>query len=121
MATAAGVVPDFPGLGGLNVGDGSLWVVNVEAQEVKVIHCFQFHWIAEKVVVYEGLDGWVGEETLVVHDETVVDVSVVCEVEGGVLEKVVVELVPRVFMRVMATLQRAGESWEPIPAPRICL
>ena len=33
----------------------------------------------------------------VVHDEAVVDVSVVCEVEGSVLEKVVVELVPRVF------------------------
>ena len=24
-------------------------------------------------------------------------------------------------MSVMATLHRAGESWEPIPAPRICL
>ena len=24
-------------------------------------------------------------------------------------------------MRVMATLHRAGESWDPIPAPRICL
>ena len=64
---------------------------------MKVINCFEFHWIAEKVVVDEGLDGWVGEEVFVVHDETVVDVPVVCEVEGSVLEKVVVELMPRVF------------------------
>ena len=33
----------------------------------------------------------------VAHDEAVVDVPVVCEVEGSMLEKVVVELVPRVF------------------------
>ena len=47
---------------------------------MKVINCFEFHWIAEKVVVDEGLDGWVGEEVFVVHDETVVDVPVVGEV-----------------------------------------
>ena len=33
----------------------------------------------------------------VVNDETVVDIPIVCEVEGHVLEKVVVELVPGVF------------------------
>ena len=52
------MVPDFPGLCGLDVGDGSLWEVNVEAQEVKVVHCFQFDWITEKVAVDEGLDFW---------------------------------------------------------------
>ena len=59
---------------------------------MKVVHCFKFNWIAEKVVVDEGLDGWVGEEVFVVHNEAVVNVPVVCEVEGRVLEKVVVEL-----------------------------
>ena len=88
------MVPDFPGLSGLDVGDGSLWEVNVEAQEVKVVHCFKFDRIAEKVVVDEGLDCWVGEEVFVAHDEAVVDVSVVCEVEGSVLEKVVAKLMP---------------------------
>ena len=51
------MVPDFPGLGGLHVGDGALLEVNVEAQKVEVIHRFQFDGIAEKVVVDEGLDG----------------------------------------------------------------
>ena len=30
----------------------------------------------------------------IVDNETVVDIPIVCEVEGGMLEKVVVELVP---------------------------
>ena len=64
---------------------------------MKVVHCFQLYWIAKKVVVNESLYGWVGEEVFVVHDETVVNVSVVGEVEGCVLEEVVVELVPGVF------------------------
>ena len=64
---------------------------------MKVVDCFKFHWVAEKVVVDEGLDGWVGEEVFVAHDETVVDVPAVCEVESSVLEKVVEELMPRVF------------------------
>ena len=64
---------------------------------MKVVDCFKFNWITQEVVVDEGLDGWVREEVFVVHDETVVDVPVVCEVEGRVLEKVVVELMPRVF------------------------
>ena len=53
------MVPDFPGLCGLDVGDGPLWEDNVEAQEVKIVHGLQFDWIAEKVVVDEGLDAWV--------------------------------------------------------------
>ena len=51
------MVPDFPGLGGLYVGDGALLEVNVETQKVKVIHRLQFDGIAEEVVVDEGLDG----------------------------------------------------------------
>ena len=91
------MVPDFSGLGGLDVGDSSLCEVNVEAQEVEVIHCFKFDWVAEKVVVDEGLNGWVGEKLFVVHDEAIVNIPVVCEVESSVLEKVVVKLVPRMF------------------------
>ena len=63
---------------------------------MKVVHCFQLYWITKKVVLNESLYGWVGEEVFVVHDETVVDVSVVGEVEGCALE-IVVELVPGVF------------------------
>ena len=51
------MVPDFPGLGGLNVCDCTLLEVNVETQKVKVFHRFQFDRIAEEVVVDEGLDG----------------------------------------------------------------
>ena len=51
------MVPDFPGLGGLYVGDGALLEVNVEPQKVEVFHRLQFDGIAEKVVVDEGLDG----------------------------------------------------------------
>ena len=55
------MVPDFPGLGGLYVGDGTLLEVNVEPQEVEVLHCLQFDGIAEKVELFrrsdEGLDG----------------------------------------------------------------
>ena len=51
------MVPDFPGLGGLYVGDGALLEVNVEPQEVEVFHRLQFDGIAEKVVVDEGLNG----------------------------------------------------------------
>ena len=95
LATGAGGIPDFPGLGRLDVGDCALWEVNVEAQEVKVIHCFQLDGIAKEVVVDECLNGWLGEEVFVVHNEAVVDVAVVGEVEGCMLKKVVVELVPR--------------------------
>ena len=73
------MVPDFPGLGRLHVGDGALLEVNVEAQKVKVIHRFQFDGIAEKIVV--------DEEVFVVDNETVVHIPIVCEVEGSVLKK----------------------------------
>ena len=53
----------------MNVGDGALWKVNVESQEVEVFHSFQLDGIAEEVVVDKDLDGWVGEEVFVVHNE----------------------------------------------------
>ena len=71
---------DLPGLSGLNVGYGALEKVDVEAQEMHVIHCFKFEGIAEKVVVDECLDGWVGEEMFVVYDEAVVHITIVGEV-----------------------------------------
>ena len=53
--------------------------------------------IAKEIVVDQGLDGWTGEEVFVVYNEAVVDIAVVREVEGCMVEEVVVELVPRVF------------------------
>ena len=57
-----------------------------------VFNCLKLHWVAKKVVVNESLDGWVGEELLVAHDETVVHITVVGKVESSVLKEVVVEL-----------------------------
>ena len=95
------MVPDFPGLGGLNVGDGALWEVDVEAQEVEVVNWFQFDWVTKEVVVDQCLDGWVGQEVFVVDNEAVVHVSVVGEVVGEVeccvLKEVVVKLMPGVL------------------------
>ena len=52
------MVPDFPGLCGLHVCDGSLLEVNGEAEEMKIIHGFKLDRVAEKVVVNKGLDAW---------------------------------------------------------------
>ena len=41
-------------------------------------------------MVDESLNGWRGEEVFVVHDETVVDIPVVREMEGCALKKIVV-------------------------------
>ena len=71
--------------------------VNVEAQKMHVVHGFKFDWVAEKVVVDEGLDGWMGEEVFVVYDEAVVNIAVVGKAEARVVEEVVVKLVPGVF------------------------
>ena len=60
--------------------------VNVETQEVKVVHRFQFHWVPEEIVVDEGLNGRVAEEVLIVDNETVVDVTVVSKVQVRVLQ-----------------------------------
>ena len=62
------------------VGDGALLEVNVETQEVKVIHRFKFHWVPKEVVVDKGLNGWVAEEVLFVDNESVVNVAVVGKV-----------------------------------------
>ena len=48
-------------------------------------------------MVDERLNGWVGEEVFVVHNEPIVNISIVSEMESCVLKEVVVELVPRVF------------------------
>ena len=60
--------------------------------------------VAEKVVVNESLRCWVGKEVFVVGNETIVNVAVVIEVEVGVAQEIVVELLPGVFD--MATLHR---------------
>ena len=64
---------------------------------MKVINCFQFDRIAEEIAVDEGLDCWVGEEVFVVDNEAIVHISVVCEVEIGVVKAVIVELLPGVL------------------------
>ena len=53
--------------------------INVETQEMKVVHGFQFDWVAEEVVVNEGLNGWMFKEMLIVDNKAVVNVAVVCE------------------------------------------
>ena len=78
----------------MHVGDGALWEVDVEAEEMKILHRFKFHWVAKEIVVDEGLDGWVLKEMFVVDNEAVVDVSIVSKVEVRVLKEVVVELMP---------------------------
>ena len=48
-------------------------------------------------MVDEGLDSRVVKEVFVVDNEAVVDIAIVSEVEGCVLEKVVVDLMPGMF------------------------
>ena len=43
------------------------------------------------------MNGWVGEEMFVAHNEPIVNISIVGEMESSVLKEVVVELVPRLF------------------------
>ena len=64
----------------MHVGDGALWEVDVETEEMKILHRFEFHWVAKEVVVDEGLNGWMVEEMFAVDNETVVDISIVREV-----------------------------------------
>ena len=64
----------------MHVCDGALWEVNVETEEMEVVHRFKFHWVAKEVVVDEGLNGWMVKEMFVVDNEAVVDISVVREV-----------------------------------------
>ena len=64
---------------------------------MEVVNWFKFHWVSKEVVMDEGLYGWVVEEVFVVDNESVVNISVVCKVQVGVLEEIVVDLVPGVF------------------------
>ena len=63
-----------------------MWEVDVETEEMKILHRFEFHWVAKEVVVDEGLNGWMVEEMFVVDNEAVVDISIVSEVEVCVLK-----------------------------------
>ena len=51
--------------------------VDVEPEEMKVLHRFEFHWVTKEIVVNEGLDCWVLKEVLVVDNEAVVNIAVV--------------------------------------------
>ena len=64
--------------------------INVKPEEVEVVNCFKFDWISEKVVVDEGLYGWVGKEVLVVDNKAIVHVAVLGEMEVRVVKQVVV-------------------------------
>ena len=64
---------------------------------MEIVNWFKFHWVSKEVVMDEGLNGWVVEEVFVVDNESVVNISVVCKVQVGVLEEIVVDLVPGVF------------------------
>ena len=57
-----------------------MWEVDVETEEMKILHRFKFHRVAKEIVVDEGLDSRVLEEMFVVDNETVVDISIVREV-----------------------------------------
>ena len=71
-----------------------MWEVNVETEEMKILHRFKFHRVAKEIVVDEGLDSRVLEEIFVVDNETVVDISIASKVEVCVLKEVVVDLMP---------------------------
>ena len=81
----------------MDVGDGALGEVDVEAKEVHIIHGFQLNWVAKEVRVDECLNADVGEESVVEGDEGDVDVAVVGEVDLGVVCEGVVELMPGVL------------------------
>ena len=74
-----------------------MWEVDVETEEMKILHRFEFNWVAKEIVVDEGLDSRVLKEMFVVDNEAVVDISVVSKVEVCVLKEVVVDLMPGVL------------------------
>ena len=84
-------------MGRLHVGDGTLWEVDVETEEMKILHRFEFNWVAKEIVVDEGLDSRVLKEMFVVDNKAVVDISIVSKVEVCVLKEVVVDLMPGVL------------------------
>ena len=81
----------------MHAGDGALWEVDVETEEMKILHRFEFNWVAKEIVVDEGLDSRVLKEMFVVDNEAVVDISIVSKVEVCVLKEVVVDLMPGVL------------------------
>ena len=81
----------------MHVGDGTLWEVDVETEEMKILHRFEFNWVAKEIVVDEGLDSRVLKEMFVVDNKAVVDISIVRKVEVCVLKEVVVDLMPGVL------------------------
>ena len=74
-----------------------MWEVDVETEEMKILHRFEFNWVAKEIVVDEGLDSRVLKEMFVVDNEAVVDISIVSKVEVCVLKEVVVDLMPGVL------------------------
>ena len=71
----------------MHVGDGALWEVDVETEEMKILHRFEFHWVAKEIVVDEGLDSRVLKEMFVINNEAVVNISIVSKVEVCVLKE----------------------------------
>ena len=58
-----------------------------------------------------------------VHNETIVDIPVVREMEGCVLKKIVVELVPRVFDQGIGDVakgERVGSQSQPVESACRC-
>ena len=81
-------------MGRLHVGDGALWEVDVETEEMKILHRFEFHGVAKEIVVDKGLDSRALKEMFVVDNEAVVDIAIVGKVEVCVVKEVVVDLMP---------------------------
>ena len=81
----------------MHVGDSALWEVDVETEEMKILHRFEFHRVAKEIVVDKGLDSRVLKEMFVVDNETVVNIAIVSKVEVCVLKEVVVYLMPGVL------------------------
>ena len=81
----------------MHVVDGALWEVDVETEEMEILHRFEFHRVAKEIVVDKGLDSRVLKEMFVVDNEAVVDIAIVSKVEVCVLKEVVVDLVPGVL------------------------
>ena len=71
-----------------------MWEVDVETEEMKILHRFEFHRVAKEIVVDKGLDSRVLKEMFVVDNETVVNIAIVSKVEVCVLKEVVVDLMP---------------------------
>ena len=63
-----------------------MWEVDVETEEMKILHRFEFNWVAKEIVVDEGLDSRVLKEMFVVDNEAVVDIAIVSKVEVCMLK-----------------------------------